>query len=322
MSNRGIPREPSKPRDAVETTRAASAPDWSNLQQDYEATGSIRAIAERYGVGFKKVRNELARQGISIKPRGHVKGQKKSQAWRDASRKHWDDPVWREEQRRKWLERAPSMRGWAANSPLEKKLHTALIKAGISFSTQRKHLGRYLVDIEIEQAPVIIEADGTLHVRNADRDAQRDREITETGYRVFRFTGTQINAGPDACIQQVIAACGLIPEAEPRADIRNGGRGEDSPSWTGGKQDYTCEQCQGTFQAWKSTRKKAGRSDHVFCTNECQRLWQIANPPRQWTDDDRTTHSSRMRELWADPVWRAETLARREEARRQKQMKI
>ena len=59
------------------------------------------------------MRAELVRQGIPLKPRGHVKGQKKSEAWREASRKHWDDPEWREEQRKKWLERLP----WHASTP-------------------------------------------------------------------------------------------------------------------------------------------------------------------------------------------------------------
>lgn len=321
QDDRGIPREPSKPKDSVETTRAASA-DWSKLREDYEETGSIRTVAERYGVGFKKVRNELARQGIPIKPRGHVKGQKKSQAWRDASAKNWNDPVWREQQRRKWLERLPTMNGPAANSPLEKKLHTALIKAGISFTTQRRKLGKYVVDIEIIQVPVIIEADGNTHLLTKERDAQRDADLTEAGFRVFRFTGRQINDDPNACILQVIDACNLTPDEEPQADIRNGMRGEDNPRWTGGKRTFTCDGCGTTFEAWASFRQKPGRSPVKFCGNECQRQWQLANPPRQWTQEDRDRHSARMRELWADPDWSAKQRARIRSGQRWQQTKI
>lgn len=274
-------------------------------------------LAKHYGVRFTTVAAEMDRQGIPRKPRGHVKGQKKSDAWREASARHWNDPEWRDQQRQKWLERLPTMRGPAANSPLETKLHTALIKAGISFTTQRKKLDRYLVDIELLQAPIIIEADGNTHLRTKEQDARRDAELTAAGYRVFRFDGRAINDSPDACIRTVIDACELTTDSEPVADIRNGGRGPDSPSWTGGKRTYTCDGCGKTFEAWKSTRQKDGRSKAAFCSNECQRTWQIANPPRVWTDEDRTAHTERMKALWADPEWRAQNLARREAKRRQ-----
>lgn len=316
MGSRGIPRQPSKPTESVETTRAGSV-DWSQLREDYERIGNLTRLARHYGVRYYTVRAELERQGIPIKPRGHVKGQKKSQAWREASARHWEDPEWRAQQRKNWLERLPTMRGPAANSPLETKLHTALIKAGISFTTQRRKLGKYVVDIEITQAPVIIEADGNTHLRTKERDARRDAELTAAGYRVFRFDGRAINESPDACIRAVIAASGITPDTTPQADIRNGMVGEDNPRWTGGKQTYTCDWCKTTFVAWKSTRTKAGRSAVAFCGNECQRNWQIANPPRQWTGEERAKHTARMKELWADPEWRAQMLARREAKRQQ-----
>jgi len=56
--------------------------DWSNLHDDYERIGNILRVAKHYGVRFDTVRDEMIRQGIPIKPRGHVKGQKKSEAWR------------------------------------------------------------------------------------------------------------------------------------------------------------------------------------------------------------------------------------------------
>ena len=152
-------------------------------------------LARHYGVRYYTVREELVRQGIPLKPRGHVKGQKKSEAWREASRKHWDDPEWREEQRKKWLERLPGMQAAPhGGSPLERLLHRALRKAGISFSTQRQILGRYLADILITQKPVVIEADGNmhLHAKSRERDAQRDADMREAGYEVFRFTGKPI----------------------------------------------------------------------------------------------------------------------------------
>jgi very-short-patch-repair endonuclease len=285
-----------QPGESVETGRGAST-DWSNLREDYEQTGSIRILAERYGVGFKKIRNELARQGIPIKPRGHVKGQKKSEAWREASRKHWDDPAWREEQRQKWLVRLPTMNGPSANSPLEKLLHRALRKAGISFSTQRLILGRYVADILITQKPVVIEADGNVHLRQQDKDARRDADMRAAGYEVFRFTGKPICNDPDGCVRQVIEAAGLTPDEEPVFDIRNGMSGPDSPTWKGGKPEWTCANCGKKFRAWMRNGKP-----RTTCSRDCQVEWQKKTKA---SVADRRSNGEKMRELWADPEWRA-----------------
>jgi len=313
VTNTGNTEGTPQPGDSVETGRGASA-DWSNLQEDYEQIGSIRVIAERYGVGFKKVRNELARQGIPIKPRGHVKGQKKSEAWREASRKHWDDPVWREEQRKKWLERLPTMIGPAANSPLERLLHRALRKAGISFSTQRRLLGRYCVDILITQRPVIIEADGNVHLRQGDKDARRDADLRAAGYEVFRFTGKPICNDPDGCVQQVIDAAGLARDAEPVYDIRNGMSGPDSPTWKGGKPEWICAVCGTKFRAWLRNGKP-----RTTCSRECQAEWQRTSKA---SVAGRRSNGDRMRELWADPEWRTEQERRKLEGRLARQMVV
>ena len=155
------------------------------------------------------MRDELVRQGIPLKPRGHVKGQKKSEAWREASRKHWDDPEWREEQRKKWLERLPGMQAPRhGGSPLETYLHRALRKAGISFSTQRQLLGRYVADILITQKPVVIEADGNmhLHAKSRERTLSATPTCAQPGTRCSGSPASQICHDADGCIRQVIEA--------------------------------------------------------------------------------------------------------------------
>lgn len=261
-----------QPGDSVETERRAPG-DWSHLREDYERIGNLNKLARFYGVRNTTVREELVRQGIPLKPRGHVKGQKKSEAWREASRKHWDDPAWREEQRKKWLERLPSMQAPKhGGSPLESFLHRALRKAGISFSTQQQILGRYLADILITQKPVVIEADGNmhLHAKSRERDAQRDADMRAAGYEVFRFAGGPICQDADDCIRQVIEAAGLIPDAEPVFDIRNGLMGEANPRWKGGKKEWTCENCGITFWSYPRGYGKPCRT----CSRECQSEWQ------------------------------------------------
>lgn len=282
--------------------------DWSNLPADYEELGTMIAVGKRYGVRSTAVREELVRQGIPVNPRGVAKGTPKSQAWREASAKNWNDPAWREQQRQRWLERLPTMNGPAANSPLEKLLHRALRKAGISFSTQRVLLGRYCVDILIAQKPVVIEADGNVHLRQKDKDARRDADLRAAGYEVFRFTGKPISTDPDGCIRQVIESAALAPDKDPVYDIRNGMTGADNPKWSGGKQEWVCDNCGGTFLSWKRGYGRLPR----FCNRECQSAWQRTSKA---SVTGRRSNGDRMRELWADPEWRERTTQRQRAGR-------
>ena len=272
MDDEGNTEGTPQPGDSVETERRASG-DWSRLREDYERVGNLNRLARLYGTRNTTVRAELVRQGIPLKARGHVKGQKKSEAWREASRKHWDDPEWREEQRKKWLERLPGMQAPKhGGSPLESHLHLALRKAGISFSTQQPLLGRYVADILVTQEPVVIEADGNmhLHAKRRELDAQRDADMRAAGYKVFRFAGGPICRDADGCIRQVIEAAGLAPDAEPVFDIRNGLMAEANPRWTGGKKEWTCENCGNTFWSYPRGYGKPCRT----CSRECQSEWQ------------------------------------------------
>lgn len=315
MGIKGNAEGTSQPEDSVETAREAST-DWSNLREDYERIGSLNRLARFYRVRNTTVRAELIRQGIPLKPRGHVKGQKKSETWRENSRKHWDDPEWREKQRKLWLERLPGMQAPRhGGSPLETFLHRALRKAGISFSTQQPLLGRYVADILITQKPVVIEADGNmhLHAKSRVRDAQRDADMRAAGYEVFRFAGAPISRDADGCIRSVIEAAGLVPDEEPVFDIRNGLMAEANPRWTGGKKEWTCETCAKTFWSWPRGYGKPCRT----CSKECLREWQKKTRAsvlgRSSSNGDRM--SNRMRELWADPEWRARTMARQRAGR-------
>lgn len=152
-----------------------------------------------------------------------------------------------------------------ANTPIERRLHDALMEVGIGFSTQRRVVGRYVVDILINQARVVIEADGVLHRIHPEaqaRDAARDAAHEAAGYRVFRFTGSEINTDAMRCIQQVVHACGLVRDEEPVYDIRKAPReSRQAPK----PLELVCELCGEKFTArWK--RK--------FCTPEHLRLRQ------------------------------------------------
>lgn len=310
MTTEGNTEATPQPGESVETGRRASD-DWSKLREDYERIGNLNRLAKHYGVRTEKVRAELVSQGIPLKPRGHVKGQKKSEAWREASRKHWEDPEWREEQRKKWLDRLPSMQASRnGGSPLEIYLHRALRKAGISFSTQRQILGRYVADILVTQKPVVIEADGNMHLHAVQRekDAERDAAMRAAGYEVYRFHGSLICSDADGCIRQVIDAAGLSADEEPVYDIRNGLRAEANPRWTGGKHEWTCKNpdCGKVFLAWKRGYGK----DPQCCSRECQVAWQkttrasVANrAPRK---DSRVPEHAERRAAATRDRWAAE----------------
>ena len=135
------------------------------------------------------------------------------------------------------------------NTPIECRLHDALMAAGIGFTTQRRLVGRYVVDISVHQAPVVIEADGARHragIAAQERDAIRDAAHEAAGYRVFRFSGSEINTDAVSCIQQVIDACGLVPDKEPVYDIRTKFSGIDHPRYVG-QYELVCEYCAEFF---------------------------------------------------------------------------
>jgi len=217
---------------------------------------------------------------------------KRKSPWTDEHRANHkaacNTPEFKESHRQSLMDR-PIKSGPSVNSPLEKLLHGALLRAGLSFTTQTKMCDRYFVDIEILQKPVVIEADGRWH-RMPDRiesDRQRDADIRALGFDVYRFDGAAINADPDACIAEVTQASGLIPDAEPVAIIKRMNVGPDNPLWRGGMETWTCDFCGNEFQNYKANRTL----DKKFCNQDCYGSWMKAHPeasnrwlPIDWSD--------------------------------------
>ncbi len=206
--------------------------DWSSLNELYQELQSMPAVARRLGTTEKITYNELKLRGVKLRPRGHVKGQKKTDTWREASSKNWNDPEWREQQRQKWLERLPSMRGNGKTSPLEQLLHEALKRARISFATHQPLIKRYIVDVLILQKPVVVEADGSSHyLRSArEKDAQRDVDLGIAGFKVSRIRYEDIASDPDECVRQLCQRFDLTAEDEPTFIISSDGEANASMS--------------------------------------------------------------------------------------------
>ncbi len=241
--------------------------DWSDLPTLYASGMSIASLAARYECSVHAVQDAMVRLGIKARRPGLPAGYEWTEERRRHHREAIDRPEWRAKSRENLLRRLPSMRGPSANSPLEQLLQAALLAAGISFETQVRKLDKYVVDIEIVQAPIILEADGALHRLRKVRDAARDADLVTAGYTVHRFTGTEINRDPSACIERVIAAHALVPDREPKAIIRNGMVGSNNPHWDGGRRTLTCQRCGRVFVE----PRRAGYA-RKYCGRECQML--------------------------------------------------
>ena len=222
-----------------------------------------------YQRGKLMIKQVVRDAGIAIRPRGNVVGTAWSPERRAAHKRATSTPEFAEKSRQALLKRLPSMRGPATNTAIEQRMHDALKKAGIGFTTQSLLLGCYLVDIELHQARIVIEADGAQHTLREQKakDDLRDATLQVAGYRIFRFTGSAINRDADECVRFVIDACGLVPDAEPVYDIRTKFSGELHPNWKGGKQEFVCdlESCGKTFLAQPSHRK----GERVYCSRQC-----------------------------------------------------
>ncbi len=196
--------------------------------------------------------------------------------------------------------------GVLAVSSTEALLNKAFRKLSISFSTQQLMFGRgsYQVDILITQAPVIVEADELYHSiqrEQREHDARKDAELRYLGYQVFRFDEQQIGENADACAWTVVNEAQLVPEDNPVFVIRKLMSGPDSPTWTGGKPGWDCATCGTHFHAYK----RPGGKPCTTCSRECQRIWQMESGA---STRDRRSNGARMRELWADPEWRAKQI--------------
>jgi len=96
-------------------------------------------------------------------------------------------------------------------------------------------IGRYRVDFLIRSKKVIVELYGYQWHKSKDkltRDAVRERFLQKSGYRVLRFTGTEVHKDPQGCAQEVVAFLRTIPDVAtpvvppPPARSRAGGNPE------------------------------------------------------------------------------------------------
>ena len=241
--------------------------EQQEIARRYEAGETLEALMAEYSRGKPTIKKVVQAADVTVRRRGYATGTEWSPERRAAHKAGCSTPEFAQKSREALLKRLPTMRGPATNTAIEQRMHDALMAAGIGFTAQSLLLERYLVDIELHQAPIVIEADGSQHTLRIQKakDVLRDAELTTSGYRVFRFTGSEINTDAAACVQRVIDACGLVPDEEPVYEIRTRFAGPSHPNWKGGKREYVCESCGEFFLA----QPKHRAMEHVYCSRKC-----------------------------------------------------
>jgi len=102
----------------------------------------------------------------------------------------------------------PSLRG-LHRTDIEIIMGNALRENKIDFAEQYPIRGKYgyVADFFIESKKLIIECDGEAwHKPKNDHDRKRDAVMKKKGFKILRFTGTQIKEDLQSCINKVMGA--------------------------------------------------------------------------------------------------------------------
>ncbi len=88
-------------------------------------------------------------------------------------------------------------------SPIEQKLLSALEAHKLSYQPQVR-MGPYTVDflVGVDDRKIIVECDGKAY-HDPARDAERDKVLSLEGYPICRFSGSDIYADVDKCIEMI-----------------------------------------------------------------------------------------------------------------------
>jgi very-short-patch-repair endonuclease len=81
---------------------------------------------------------------------------------------------------------------------------------GVKFSNQVL-IGPYTVDFAARSLKLVIELDGDSHATQERYDARRTAWLQEQGYRVIRFTNSDVMTNEAAVLQAIIDALAALP---------------------------------------------------------------------------------------------------------------
>jgi uroporphyrinogen-III synthase len=75
--------------------------------------------------------------------------------------------------------------------------------AGLKFRRQQP-LGPYIVDFFCDEAALVIEADGPIHIQKKEQDRERDAYLSAFGIVVLRFTNDEIFEQPRGVLRRIV----------------------------------------------------------------------------------------------------------------------
>jgi very-short-patch-repair endonuclease len=85
---------------------------------------------------------------------------------------------------------------------------------------RQKNIGNYIVDFYAAKAKIVIELDGSQHgePENRDADEKRDRELSELGITVLRYSNKDIKQKFSVVCDDIMAKLGLTEEDFKRGE--------------------------------------------------------------------------------------------------------
>ena len=86
-------------------------------------------------------------------------------------------------------------------------------------------IGPYFADILCFSERLVIEVDGDTHAEQIGYDAARTATIAHEGFRVIRFTNTDVTQNLEGVVTQISLS---LREREGARDAQHRGKGEDS----------------------------------------------------------------------------------------------
>ena len=94
------------------------------------------------------------------------------------------------------------------NSYIEANLYLAFIRTTAKYELVPQYrVGNYAADFWVKGTDILVECDGYDVHKTKEQiayDYERERDLIKEGYRVIRFTGTEINKDPDKCCKNIV----------------------------------------------------------------------------------------------------------------------
>lgn len=99
-----------------------------------------------------------------------------------------------------------------AESPMETRLRWLLIESGLPRPQVQVDLGVGRADLFYPSASLIIEYDGANHRDRLAEDNRRQNALVDAGYKLLRYTASDVYQRPDFVVAQVRRALHALPK--------------------------------------------------------------------------------------------------------------